>query len=606
MGALMIESNATNNPMVEVPCTLTVEEEGGNTVVFEPFEDYVADDYLVAQAVAQGKEYWTTWSENPGSTEDPIVKNDIAFAGNNSVVIEGTNDAVLLMPENYTEGQFNIDFMVYIPTGKIGYFNCLQLFAGTNSEWGMQAYFDVGGAGLVDAGGAGAGAFTYTYDTWHNVEIMIDLDADNAVMYLNGDMIVEWVWSSGSFGTGTLNEFHAMNFYAWAENGTPGAYFDNIDITTGGGELPDPPTNLVATVLEPDLDDVELVWEYPGIFEPTWITYSQEEITNSIGTNAAATFDVAARWEPADLTGFENGAVTKINFVPGEPGDICTYTLKVWQGAGNPTLIYEQELTEVVADVWNEVTLDTPVPFDNTQELWIGFGNNTTAGYPAGCDAGPQDEGYGNMMFWEGAWVTLTSLNPALTYNWAVQGYIEFAGDAEALLPINDEPVIVENEGDLALNPVKITPPAVFIPEATRSLSFNVYRNGSEIESGLTSTSYIDYDLSAGQYEYYVTAVVDGVESDPSNVEMVTIVGINELAASSFKVYPNPTNGIVNIESDIEMKSVRLVNLTGQVVYSAPVNGSDLQFNAREFTTGIYTLQIETEAGVAVHKLIIQ
>ncbi len=603
-GALMITSNAQNNPMVEVPCTLTVEEEGGNTVVFEPFEDYVADDYLVAQAIAQGKEYWTTWSESPGGAEDPFVKDDQAYEGSNSMVIEGTNDAVLIMPENYSSGQFNIDFMVYIPTGKIGYFNALQLFAGTASEWGMQAYFDVGGAGLVDAGGAGAGAFTYTYDTWHNVEMMIDLDADNAEMYFNGDMIVQWQWSTGSFGTGTLNEFHAMNFYAWAENGTPGAYFDNIDITKdGGGELPDPPINFVGT---DSGSDALLSWEYPGIFEPTWITYSGEEITNSIGTNAAANFDVAARWEPADLTGFENGAVTKINFVPGEPGDICTYTLKVWQGAGNPTLIYEQELTEVVADVWNEVTLDTPVPFDNTQELWIGFNNNTTAGFPAGCDDGPQDEGLGNMMFWEGSWVTLTSLNPDLIYNWAVQGYIEFAGDAEALLPIEGEPVVVENEGDLALNPVKITPPAIFIPESARSLTFNVYRDGVKIAEEITGLSYIDSDLNAGTYVYYATAVVDDVESNPSNEATVVITSINELAASSFKVYPNPTNGVVNIESDLELKSVKLVNLTGQVVYSAPVNGSTIQFNASEFTTGVYTLQIETEVGVAVHKLIIQ
>ena len=54
------------------------------------------------------------------------------------------------------------------------------------------------------------------------------------------------------------------------------------------------------------------------------------------------------------------------------------------------------------------------------------------------------------------------------------------------------------------------------------------------------------------------------------------------------------------------MKSVKLMTLTGQIVYSSPVNGSEFQINAGEFTKGVYTLQIETESGTAIHKLIIQ
>jgi hypothetical protein len=116
-----------------------------------------------------------------------------------------------------------------VPTGKLGYFNLLQDFAGATSQWGMQAYFDAGGAGLVDAGGAGAGTFTYAYDTWINVKIKVDLDTDFAEMWVDGNSIVTWVWSSGSFGTGTLNELDAMNLYAWNVGGTPGAIFDDID-----------------------------------------------------------------------------------------------------------------------------------------------------------------------------------------------------------------------------------------------------------------------------------------------------------------------------------------------------------------------------------------
>ncbi|MCF8365788.1 MAG: DUF4394 domain-containing protein, partial [Bacteroidales bacterium] len=539
-GTITINSNDANNPSVDVPVTLVVGG-GSQTIIFEPFEDYDADDYLVQQAVNQGKEYWTTWSNSPGGAEDPFVSDAFAYAGDNSVVINGTNDAVLLLNDTgFTEGQYDIDFKVLIPNGFNGYFNTLQLFNGASSEWGMQAYFDAGGAGLVDAGGAGAGVFTYTYDTWHTVHLMIDLDADFAEMYFNGEMIVSWMWSGGSFGTGTRNELHAMNFYAWADNGTPGAHFDDIDISTAGsGPYGDPPTDLYGEVASGS--SIQLYWTAPGAFEPEWLTYSQEAITNSIGTGAAAEFDVAARFTPDMLSGFDDGAITKINFVPGEDEAMCTYTLKVWQGAGNPTLVYSQAVTGLVADTWNEITLDTPVPFDNSQELWFGFGVNTTGGYPAGCDDGPQDEGFGNMMYWSGAWTTLTALNAALTYNWAVQGYVESAMGAAYLDPIADVPANVINNGTLGERLEKIQPAAIFEPTSRAFTGYNVYRDDVKVASNVQDDQYLDGGLSAGiLYKYYVTSQYDEGESLPSNVIFIEIPdAVNEINANSFSIYPN-------------------------------------------------------------------
>ncbi|MEK6253820.1 MAG: fibronectin type III domain-containing protein, partial [Gemmatimonadales bacterium] len=48
--------------------------------------------------------------------------------------------------------------------------------------------------------------------------------------------------------------------------------------------------------------------------------------------------------------------------------------------------------------------------------------------------------------------------------------------------------------------------------------TYNVYRDGSQIASGLGSASYSDTPLSAfTEYDYYVTATVFGSESGPSN-----------------------------------------------------------------------------------------
>ena len=61
----------------------------------------------------------------------------------------------------------------------------------------------------------------------------------------------------------------------------------------------------------------------------------------------------------------------------------------------------------------------------------VGYRCNTQAGYPAGCDAGPQVEGYGNMMYWQNSWTTLTNVNSSLTYNWNIRIYVANAKGEE-------------------------------------------------------------------------------------------------------------------------------------------------------------------------------
>lgn len=187
------------------------------------FEAFNVGDHL---AVVD-PDNWTTWSNAPGGAEDPVISNDFAHSGTKSVKVTGTNDCVYPIP-NYQAGHFKVSFQMYIPTGYNGYFNLLQNFAGASSEWGMQVFFDVGGMGSIDGGAQAAATFNYTYDTWHLIQADINLDDDWAEFYLNGNLIHGYVWSTGTFGTGTLNQLGGMNLYAWAENGPPLYYFDDV------------------------------------------------------------------------------------------------------------------------------------------------------------------------------------------------------------------------------------------------------------------------------------------------------------------------------------------------------------------------------------------
>jgi hypothetical protein len=199
------------------------------TSFFDAFDTYVAGVQLALQVGDLTK--WTTWSNAPGSAEDPVVSTDFAFSGPNSVLITGSNDCVHPFP-NYTTGSYKLSFKMYIPSGFDGYFNVLQLFNGANSEWGFQAYFDAGGAGSCDAGGANSATWTFAYDTWLTNEVYIDLDADYAEFWFDGVFVVSWQWSTGTFGSGTLKQLGGVNLYAYTGTQTPKYYFDDFTFET--------------------------------------------------------------------------------------------------------------------------------------------------------------------------------------------------------------------------------------------------------------------------------------------------------------------------------------------------------------------------------------
>ena len=189
----------------------------------DDFESYSTGDYLAVQSP-----YWTTWSNLPGSSEDGLIVTDQAQSGSQSVKVDGTTDLVLLLDDK-TSGKYMVGFDIYIPSGNYGFFNLLQDFAGTNSLWGMQIFFDAGGNGHGDANGENSISFTYNYDTWIAIENIIDLDNDWAEFWLDGTLIYGWQWSQGSFGGNNLNQLAAMNMYAWNANGTPLYYFDDVN-----------------------------------------------------------------------------------------------------------------------------------------------------------------------------------------------------------------------------------------------------------------------------------------------------------------------------------------------------------------------------------------
>ncbi|MDD4277454.1 MAG: choice-of-anchor J domain-containing protein [Candidatus Cloacimonetes bacterium] len=298
------------------------------------------------------------------------------------------------------------------------------------------------------------------------------------------------------------------------------AYYDNGESDPAGPVTVQiisltPPLDLAATV---DGNDVSLAWTSPETpQEGEWISWSNNDASgNSIGTNAAAEFDVAHMYDATDLVAYQGGALTQLKFMPAYQN--CVYTIKVWTGgtATTPgTMVYSAVADNITINEWNLHVLNTPVAVP-TDRLWIGYGVNTQGGHPAGCDDGPVIEGKGNIMNF-GGWTTLTQLAETLTYNWLIQGFVATNTTLKALTPV----AIVESplstpQGTLSANR--------FEPNRSSRalLGFKVYRDGDILStiSDPAITTYTDMDVPNGDYLYGVTAMYSEGESAPATVNV--------------------------------------------------------------------------------------
>jgi hypothetical protein len=136
--------------------------------------------------------------------------------------------------------------------------------------------------------------------------------------------------------------------------------------------------------------------------------------------------------------------------------------------------------------------------------------------------------------------------------------------------------------------------------------------SGSPYEEAPTAWTEYTYDLT----DYDGEMVYVGIQcvSFDAFVFMTDDITISTVPSSieegpqanEFSIYPNPAQNFVNISSNSAMNTVKVVNLTGQVVYSNVVNGQEVQINTGDMAEGMYLIQIETENGISSQKLIIE
>ncbi|MCR5115286.1 MAG: DUF2436 domain-containing protein [Bacteroidales bacterium] len=132
----------------------------------------------------------------------------------------------------------------------------------------------------------------------------------------------------------------------------------------------------------------------------------------------------------------------------------------------------------------------------------------------------------------------------------------------------------------------------------------NDYNTNYIASSQCDQTNASDYLFEAGK-TYTFEPVLGGPNSANNDCVTITISttsAIPENGMPTLSIFPNPATTVLNVEAE-GYSNVQLVNVLGQVVYSANVT-SNMQINVSNLDNGVYFVRVAGENGTTTQKFI--
>ncbi|HEY9113856.1 MAG TPA: Omp28-related outer membrane protein [Bacteroidales bacterium] len=586
-----------------------------DTLQSENFENYEAGARLCAQAPAN----WFTWNNGPGTYEDPFVSNANAYEGNNSLEITSVND-VLLSLGSKTAGRYEVSFYLFIPSDKVGFFGVLQNFNGNESSWGLQCYFDADFQGEINTAGA-THYFYFVPEQWFPVKVIIDLDNDNAEIYINENLQAEWQWSTQINGSAGLNQLGALNFFAWnSEQRQPLFYVDEI-IVSGLAE-PEPPTNLTASLNE---NNVTLNWDAPiNAIPDGYKVYRNGEVLAALVSNttyldanvypATYTYSVKAVYEsglsseagPVEVE-IEGGVERKLVLLEIATGTWCTYCPGSAMGADD--LITNGKKVAVI-EYHND---------DNYSNIFSDYRNSfyNVPGYPTAHFDGLNEIAAGSAT---------QSMYPTYlpVYEQRIEKLSLFtmdmtitqSGERDLQVTVNAKKVYNYQGANLKLHLVLTES---HIPENWLGMDELNYvcremypdQNGTTVNFSADSIFSTTYTITVDESYNFNNCELVAFLQNSSSIEVLqadkvslATLGIADKQEIKLSVYPNPASDKLFVKSETPIRTIEIHDISGRKLLKVTSESYLEQLNVSSLKSGTYLLFVQTEKGMAVRKFV--
>lgn len=564
-------------------------------LIEDDFEAYPEGGKIAQSAVALGIDHWTTWSNQPGGSEDGIIAMNGTKCG---YLTYGVDQVILLGDAD--NGNYDLEFDILVPEGKNGYFNILHHFAGSNSTWAMQCYLHLTndgqnstsapGHGTIHAGSNGTADVSCVYDAWMHFRLNIDTDTDVASYYYTAPgeeeaLVCTWQWSLDSFGNNVVGRtLGAMDFFPPEDSATSEYYVDNFKLTKIGGdtypELSIDTEEVTAFIGEDETETVDITISNTGTSIGDWagwldfgeggagsqtaqLLYHNNNVDEAqgIGSSDAYTREIAIRLPAVAYGGAAMGMKVKSveYYINSYTATDYNYNFRLYgQGLhGQPgALLAEKNVNTSASLTWIAVEFDEDV-YMTGQDIWASVQMEQTAGeYPLTMDSGE----YGEEQ--DGNWLSTNGNTFSHCYSAS-----DFGG---AWM------ITVNCEGE------KVAGTWATISATEGS----IMAGGSQTLTLTLNTLALDYGT------YTANIIINTNDTELPHVEIpVTMVAghesVVETAESAFNVYPNPTSGMVTVEGE-NISVIAIYSAAGQLVNIVRDNKVDMS----NFGAGVYYFNI--------------
>ena len=102
----------------------------------------------------------------------------------------------------------------------------------------------------------------------------------------------------------------------------------------------------------------------------------------------------------------------------------------------------------------------------------------------------------------------------------------------------------------------------------------------------------------------YAVVVSNNCGADTSTCEPIEVNGLSDAVLPIINVYPNPSSGIFNVFSEMEITFLEILDLKGAVVYNSKPNDNLATIDLRFQADGIYVLKLRTPQNTSYFRIV--
>jgi len=358
----------------------------------------------------------------------------------------------------------------------------------------------------------------------------------------------------------------------------------NTSILTGNYNEP----ISINAIVSADNKNVSVNWAEPKTLEQSiyWGTGTKRSF---MSFPSRSSFYFGHGWNSDEIRPFYNRLLTAVQFIP-----VAGATYRIYIVQGNRT--YRQDLSNLIDDQVNTITLDTPFTIDNNYLIVSVYTSYSGTIYPAAYDNGPVIQGKGDLVSFDGKdWDKL--------YNYSEDGSYNYNFVVKA--------IVSSDNGGLSTDPDEGSPYIWTMPDGSfqyRSpapfidfIGYNLYRNDTKLnDTPLLVTNYDDTGIPDGQYIYKVSAVYGEEESVKISSEEVTVSGIGLSVQDEVNVIPTYFDNYVTIKNANRVNLVEIISADGKSV--SKIKSPQDNIDTSNLDTGMYIFILHTDNDIKTFK----